>query len=360
MINNIKNLGANYYSENQEFRLSTGHCNGYVNFVLGALKDGWSIKTIIGKLLELGYKKDFDNEVKNIIQKYQISNRLPKGLHLFEISKESKIYLSHREPIVISSGNHVSVIVNHQFENLNESKFMVFDTNFDGKDSLKLRSINDVKLILDYTHSAVWYAYSLKDYNNFNWKDKIDPDIILSVAKIGDINSVKNCLKAGVSVNFKNKQGHFALHFAVQYSNLKLVKLLVKAGADVDMQTFDGFTSLNLAAQSGYFKIVKFLVKNKANVDQQSHNEFSPLFSAAKKGHLSIVKCLIENGASKNLTTKFGNSALDYAIYHKHSKVVEFLFENQVAITRHTKNLLYESGLINNLKGNPFLSRYLA
>jgi ankyrin repeat protein len=60
----------------------------------------------------------------------------------------------------------------------------------------------------------------------------------------GDIQKVKNLIKAGADVNIKDKDGWTPLHFAAQAQNASIVLLLIEAGAEIDKSDSNGNTPL--------------------------------------------------------------------------------------------------------------------
>ncbi|OWF44955.1 myotrophin-like [Mizuhopecten yessoensis] len=90
----------------------------------------------------------------------------------------------------------------------------------------------------------------------------------------GDINSVKEQLSKGASVNeiVKNRA---PLHFAADYGQVEVLKLLLEKGADVN-------------------------VKDKYDI--------TPILAAIYEDHVECVKILLEKGASPDGKTLEGQS----------------------------------------------------
>ena len=72
----------------------------------------------------------------------------------------------------------------------------------------------------------------------------------------GDLQTVRNCISQGVSVN---ANGGSALINAARSGNLEIVKYLVDHGADVNARDKYVHTPLGYAASSGHLDIVKYL-----------------------------------------------------------------------------------------------------
>ena len=64
---------------------------------------------------------------------------------------------------------------------------------------------------------------------------------LIEAAENGNLNQVKELLKAGASVDFKEERwGQSALMKASQWGHTEIVKLLMKEGASMDLQDDGG------------------------------------------------------------------------------------------------------------------------
>jgi len=98
------------------------------------------------------------------------------------------------------------------------------------------------------------------ELNNLNiLKPKSEEDIVRDLNKLtqeeknrrlietsirGQLDLVKLLIKAGASVNVKNKYGYTALMYASINNHLDIVKLLIKAGADINIKNNFGFDAI--------------------------------------------------------------------------------------------------------------------
>ncbi|KAK2845722.1 hypothetical protein Q7C36_010576 [Tachysurus vachellii] len=82
----------------------------------------------------------------------------------------------------------------------------------------------------------------------------------LAVMK-GDLQSVKDIIEVGASVNLADNAGWTPLHEAVLGHNYKVAETLIKAGALVNSVGFEGITPLQDAVHLGDFKLVHLLLK---------------------------------------------------------------------------------------------------
>jgi ankyrin repeat protein len=104
---------------------------------------------------------------------------------------------------------------------------------------------------------------------------------IFTPARAGQLETVKELLFRGVSINEKNEKGH---------------------------------STLMLAAYNGHFDLVQFLIAQGADVNSVDLDGNSILMGVAFKGHTSIFELLIEAGANLDYTNPKNQTALDLAV----------------------------------------------
>ena len=131
---------------------------------------------------------------------------------------------------------------------------------------------------------------------------------------MGNIDEVKELIKAGVDVNEKFDLGAtrditplFCLCAFGNANHAEIGKLLVDAGANVD-EKFQGATLLHITATfAGNKAVTEFLIENgldvNAKIDSMAPVEIrgsTPLHLAAGNGKVEVVEVLIRNGAEVN------------------------------------------------------------
>ncbi len=85
-----------------------------------------------------------------------------------------------------------------------------------------------------------------------------------------NIESVKEAIKEGYDVNYRDGDGSTYLHVAVINFDLEITKLLIEAGAEIDCVDNNKNTPLIYAVNRKdprLYEIAKYLIKNGADLD---------------------------------------------------------------------------------------------
>ena len=125
----------------------------------------------------------------------------------------------------------------------------------------------------------------------------------------GNVEAVKQHIKAGTDVNGKKGEGGVPLNNAVGRGHKEIVELLIAAGADVNLMDSRGDTPLHNIANVGQWKGSKFaiqiaelLIAEGANVNAKDNNNWTPLHNLAhqRQRMKEIAELLITKGADVN------------------------------------------------------------
>lgn len=145
----------------------------------------------------------------------------------------------------------------------------------------------------------------------------------------GDVDYVKQLVKAKADVNQADFRGRTALWEAVRRGYIDCVQLLLKAGADVNKADEDGQTPLIDAVGRCDISCVKLLLKAGADVNEADIWMRTPLLEAVLfgKGSAPCVKLLLEAGADVNQVGKPGQTPLLVAIGQDDRDSVKLLLE---------------------------------
>jgi len=128
-------------------------------------------------------------------------------------------------------------------------------------------------------------------------------------------------------LNFQDKAGKTACHYAIEYKHRGILSLLLDKGADVLVETANGWTVLHTACNlaEGGAEFVREILEHRAVAEEQDgqvrkllikHKDQigrEALHIAACKSDESVVTVLLRHGANANVADGGGNSAAKLA-----------------------------------------------
>ncbi len=123
-----------------------------------------------------------------------------------------------------------------------------------------------------------------------------EEDVIFSLARSGDLQSLRNLDLSGARIHTRNEKG---------------------------------YSALMLAAYNGNFEVAQFLLTHGADPNSADPSGSTVLMGAAFKGELLIVRLLIESGAEADARNSKNQSALDFAKMFGRAEVALFLKKHQ-------------------------------
>ena len=116
------------------------------------------------------------------------------------------------------------------------------------------------------------------------------------------------------------------LSAAAGKGKVEMVKELMKRGANVNWKDTQGATALMIAAKEGHRSVTVVLLKHSAiNFDVQSNDGSTALIYAAQDGQEGCVTLLLRAGANTELRDKFGLTALQHAERRHHKATVDLI-----------------------------------
>ena len=137
---------------------------------------------------------------------------------------------------------------------------------------------------------------------------------------------------ADVMLMTRNTQS-VPLEEAAASGDLSTVQLLLQSGADLNYRDRDGWSAIHWAAEEGYYEVVSLLLKHGANTNGISSYGTSPLHCAANGGHNEIVNELLQYGANPLMATAHGWTPLHHAAFMGHSHVVQSLLDSDERVS---------------------------
>jgi ankyrin repeat protein len=104
-----------------------------------------------------------------------------------------------------------------------------------------------------------------------------------------------------IELEYKDHQGHTALHQATRQGHPKLINELLALGADINAVNHEGKTALILSSMLGFEEILSLLLSHHALVDIIDANHQSALHYALGYEHAGSVSLLKEAGAKEGI-----------------------------------------------------------
>lgn len=123
-------------------------------------------------------------------------------------------------------------------------------------------------------------------------------EAILEASRRGDVRELEFLLRGGAaSVNYRDRCGLTALHYAACKGHKDVVLMLVEAGWDLECEDEEGHVPLHMAVEGGDFETVQILVDKGVNLNARNSGGATPLFMARGWGHDDIYQLLKSKGA---------------------------------------------------------------
>ena len=138
---------------------------------------------------------------------------------------------------------------------------------------------------------------------------------LLKYSKKGDKEKILEILNnPKININYKNKGGWTALHFACDEGNLKIVEILIKAHIDINLKNNDKKSPVHISEFRGYFNITKLLIENGANLNALNSEKNLEIHLCALNVHNELLSYILGKKYSYILNKNiYGNSILDLA-----------------------------------------------
>ena len=157
-------------------------------------------------------------------------------------------------------------------------------------------------------------------------------ELLISVARRGDVANVKRLLGEGASVTMRDGRGVTALLAATHGNHVEVARLLIAAGADVNAKDNIEDSPFLYAGAEGRNEILKLTLAAAADLKSVNRYGGTALIPAAHHGHPETVKILLATGIDKDHVNKLGWTALLEAVIlgdggKTHTEIVRLLVE---------------------------------
>jgi len=124
--------------------------------------------------------------------------------------------------------------------------------------------------------------------------------------RYGDQNTIKG------SVGETDLGGFTPLLFAARVGDLESARDLLKAGAPVDDAAANGATALTIAAHSGQGEVATLLLEHGANPNADGAG-YTPVHAAVLRGDVPLLEALLARGANPNAKLTRGTASRYYS-----------------------------------------------
>lgn len=164
----------------------------------------------------------------------------------------------------------------------------------------------------------------------------------ITAAAMGDLDTVENCIRAGVNINAVGEDEVTGLYLAASWGHLLVVSKLIEAGANLEIgRESDGETPLIASAGNApilsnqnsakcleQLNVIQVLIQAGANVNATTTEGWNAIEAAANTGNIEAVTLLIKAGADVNVEDNRGDTALSRALEAGYTDIVQILIES--------------------------------
>lgn len=152
--------------------------------------------------------------------------------------------------------------------------------------------------------------------------------ILISNSRVGIIEEVRDLVKLGLDIDYKDNEGYTSLLYASEKGHPEIVQELIENGANKEIQLYPfGWTPLIIASTEGHLDVVKILLEKGVNINHQDENGETALIRAVVEDRPEIVQELLNNGAKTDLKDNEGNTALSEAISNNYKDIENMILE---------------------------------
>ena len=118
----------------------------------------------------------------------------------------------------------------------------------------------------------------LTDSYGIDCYDSYKRTFLILAASKGNEAVLKYLIERGADLDFQDKNGYFALHFAAQNSEIGIMEILLNKGANPNLRDSYGNPPIWTAIMNTKddFSMIKLLLENNADIETQNNHDKSP------------------------------------------------------------------------------------
>lgn len=162
---------------------------------------------------------------------------------------------------------------------------------------------------------------------------------LLCAAENGHTDIVRLLLERGAKLEESNARGDNILHIAAKQGLIPLLEVGIKAGLSLESKNKDGQTALWLTVHHEQERAALFLMKQGADMNCSPDGKADELLGEAIVRTLpSVVSHLLERGASLGYRDEYKRTCLELALFfnHENMEIVDTLLSKGADITVHS------------------------
>jgi len=137
---------------------------------------------------------------------------------------------------------------------------------------------------------------------------------LLMAAERGEIVVVRDLVREGARVNWRDHRGRTPLLAATQRNRIDVARFLIQEGADVNAKDLIQDTPFLYAGAEGRTEILKMILGAGPNLKDTNRFGGTALIPAAHRGHVEAVKLLLATKIDKDHVNNLGWTALMEAV----------------------------------------------
>lgn len=233
----------------------------------------------------------------------------------------------------------------------------------------------DINIVDDHGNNILHHVLDLDDEILFGWllakgaavnamnNQRLTPffQVVIEACCTNNYSIVKLCLNEKASIDIRDDEGFYLLHFvastgsaellemlirgrdfidhldnnnftplmsAIQHDKPENAKLLIKSDADINAVSCEGLSVLHYAVEKQAIEVVRLLIVKRAMIDFKDQRGWTPLMLATEKQDIAMVRILIKHGADVNTRDKNLGTPLHRAAKNSNLEIVKELLDN--------------------------------
>ena len=268
----------------------------------------------------------------------QEKNNQNKESNLIKTFSSNKINYTQNNNSKTVKGNYKQRLIKTNKTNFNSLINLESNNNTD----LKNTNLTNSNNLINNKNENQLFSPKLQKFYNRNEEMK-EPETekeknlinkYIFYSKKGDkenfLITIEQLINENINLNYIDKNGFSALHYAVDEGNLKICEILIQTKKiNINIKSIiDNKTPLHISCKNGYFDITKLLIQNKADLNCLDNENNNPLLYCVKGNYYEVIKLILSQNNDYNLILReniYGESPLSVSI--KSNEKISNLFK---------------------------------